>query len=414
MKCRHCQAELRLPFLDLGHAPPSNAYLSEAALRGPETWFPLRILVCESCWLVQTEDHAGREALFTDDYAYFSSFSSSWLAHSRRYVDAMIGRFGLGKDSMVAEIAANDGYLLQYVKDAGIACYGVEPTASTAQAARERGIDIVQRFFGVELGDELTETGRAADLIAANNVLAHVPDINDFVSGFAALLKPQGVATFEFPHLLRMVQEGQFDTVYHEHYSYLSLTAVSRIFTANGLSVFDVEHLSTHGGSLRVFAQRLDTGKHETSAEVARTLDEEQRAGVATPDFYARFQQQAERVKNDLLAFLVELRRGGKRIAAYGAAAKGNTLLNFAGVRPDLLPYVVDLNPAKQGKYLPGSHIPIVAEARLREDRPEYILILPWNLKTEVSEQLAYARHDWNAKLVTAIPSLSIDSGPHA
>lgn len=414
MKCRHCQAELRLPFLDLGHAPPSNAYLSEAALRGPETWFPLRILVCESCWLVQTEDHAGREALFTDDYAYFSSFSSSWLAHSRRYVGAMIGRFGLGKDSMVAEIAANDGYLLQYVKDAGIACYGVEPTASTAQAARERGIDIVQRFFGVELGDELTESGRAADLIAANNVLAHVPDINDFVSGFAALLKPQGVATFEFPHLLRMVQEGQFDTVYHEHYSYLSLTAVSRIFTANGLSVFDVEHLSTHGGSLRVFAQRLDTGKHETSAEVARTLDEEQRAGVATPDFYARFQQQAERVKNDLLAFLVELRRGGKRIAAYGAAAKGNTLLNFAGVRPDLLPYVVDLNPAKQGKYLPGSHIPIVAEARLREDRPEYILILPWNLKTEVSEQLAYARHDWNAKLVTAIPSLSIDSGPHA
>jgi SAM-dependent methyltransferase len=414
VKCRHCQAELRLPFLDLGHAPPSNAYLSEAALRGPETWFPLRILVCESCWLVQTEDHAGREALFTDDYAYFSSFSSSWLAHSRRYVDAMIGRFGLGKDSMVAEIAANDGYLLQYVNEAGIACYGVEPTASTAQAARDRGIDIVQRFFGVELGDELTESGRAADLIAANNVLAHVPDINDFVSGFAALLKPQGVATFEFPHLLRMVQDGQFDTVYHEHYSYLSLTAVSRIFTANGLSVFDVEHLSTHGGSLRVFAQRLDTGKHETSAEVARTLDEEQRAGVATPDFYACFQQQAERVKNDLLAFLVELRRGGKRIAAYGAAAKGNTLLNFAGVRPDLLPYVVDLNPAKQGKYLPGSHIPIVAEARLREDRPEYILILPWNLKTEVSEQLAYARHDWNAKLVTAIPSLSIDSGPHA
>ncbi|MGE8701630.1 MAG: methyltransferase domain-containing protein [Achromobacter sp.] len=414
MKCRHCQAELRLPFLDLGHAPPSNAYLTEAALRGPETWFPLRILVCESCWLVQTEDHAGREALFTDDYAYFSSFSSSWLAHSRRYVDAMIGRFGLGKDSMVAEIAANDGYLLQYVKEAGIACYGVEPTASTAQAARDRGIDIVQRFFGVELGDELTEGGRAADLIAANNVLAHVPDINDFVSGFAALLKPQGVATFEFPHLLRMVQEGQFDTVYHEHYSYLSLTAVSRIFTANGLSVFDVEHLGTHGGSLRVFAQRLDTGKHETGAEVARTLDEEQRAGVAGSDFYARFQQQAERVKNDLLAFLVELRRGGKRIAAYGAAAKGNTLLNFAGVRPDLLPYVVDLNPAKQDKYLPGSHIPIVAEARLREDRPEYILILPWNLKTEVSEQLAYARHEWGAKLVTAIPSLSIDSGPHA
>ncbi|MFY0476540.1 methyltransferase domain-containing protein [Achromobacter marplatensis] len=414
MKCRHCQADLRLPFLDLGHAPPSNAYLTETALRGPETWFPLRILVCESCWLVQTEDHAGREALFTDDYAYFSSFSSSWLAHSRRYVDTMISRFGLGADSMVTEIAANDGYLLQYVKAAGVPCYGVEPTASTAQAARERGIDIVQRFFGVALGDELAEQGRAADLIAANNVLAHVPDINDFVSGFTALLKPQGVATFEFPHLLRMVQESQFDTAYHEHYSYLSLTAVSRIFQSNGLAVFDVEHLGTHGGSLRVFAQRADTGKHDVSDNVAHTLAQEQQAGMTGPEFYSRFQQEAERVKNDLLAFLVELRRGGKRIAAYGAAAKGNTLLNFAGVRPDLLPYVVDLNPAKQDKYLPGSHIPIVAEARLREDKPEYILILPWNLKAEVSEQLDYARREWHAKLVTAIPSLSIESGASA
>ena len=410
MKCRHCQAELRLPFLDLGHAPPSNAYLSASALRGPETWFPLRILVCESCWLVQTEDHAGREALFTDDYAYFSSFSSSWLAHSRRYVDTMISRFGLNEGSMVTEIAANDGYLLQYVKAAGIPCYGVEPTASTAEAARERGIDIVQRFFGVDLGDELAVQGRAADLIAANNVLAHVPDINDFVSGFAALLKPQGVATFEFPHLLRMVQESQFDTAYHEHYSYLSLTAVSRIFQANGLSVFDVEPLSTHGGSLRVYAQRRDTGKHVVTDQVARTLGEEQQAGMTTPAFYTRFQEEAERVKNDLLAFLVQLRRAGKRIAAYGAAAKGNTLLNFAGVRPDLLPYVVDLNPAKQDKYLPGSHIPIVAEARLREDQPEYILVLPWNLKTEVSAQLDYARREWHAKLVTAIPSLSIES----
>ncbi len=412
MKCRHCQADLRLPFLDLGHAPPSNAYLTEVDLRGPETWFPLRILVCESCWLVQTEDHAGREALFTDDYAYFSSFSSSWLAHSRQYVDTMISRFGLGADSMVTEIAANDGYLLQYVKAAGVPCYGVEPTASTAQAARDRGIDIVQRFFGVALGDELAEQGRAADLIAANNVLAHVPDINDFVSGFTALLKPQGVATFEFPHLLRMVQESQFDTAYHEHYSYLSLTAVLRVFKSNGLSVFDVEHLSTHGGSLRVYAQRADTGNHALTAEVSRTLALEQQAGMDGPEFYSRLQQEAERVKNDLLALLVELRRGGKRIAAYGAAAKGNTLLNFAGVRPDLLPYVVDLNPAKQDKYLPGSHIPIVAEGRLREDQPEYILILPWNLKAEVSEQLDYARREWHAKLVTAIPSLSIESSP--
>lgn len=414
MKCRHCQADLRLPFLDLGHAPPSNAYLTADALRGPETWFPLRLLVCESCWLVQTEDHAGREALFTDDYAYFSSFSSSWLAHSRRYVDAMVARFGLGPQSMVCEIAANDGYLLQYVKAAGIPCYGVEPTASTAQAARERGIDIVQRFFGVALGDELASTGRAADLIAANNVLAHVPDINDFVSGFAALLKPQGVATFEFPHLLRMVRENQFDTAYHEHYSYLSLTAVSRIFQANGLRVFDVEPLPTHGGSLRVYAQRLDTGNHEATAAVTRTLDEERQAGMTGAAFYSRFQEQAERIKNDLLALLLELRRNGKRVAAYGAAAKGNTLLNFAGVRPDLLPYVVDLNPAKQGKHLPGSHIPIVAEDVLRQDRPEYIVVLPWNLKAEVSQQLAYAREGWHGKLVTAVPALAIDGGQDA
>lgn len=409
MKCRHCQAGLRLPFLDLGHAPPSNAYLSEAAVRGPETWFPLRLLVCENCWLVQTEDHAGREALFTDDYAYFSSYSSSWLEHSRRYVDAMIHRFRLGPDSIVSEIAANDGYLLQYVRQAGIPCYGIEPTHGTAQAARARGIDIVQRFFGAELGAELARQGRAADLTVANNVLAHVPDINDFVAGFAALLKPQGVATFEFPHLLCMMRENQFDTAYHEHYSYLSLTAVSRIFEHNGLAVFDVEHIGTHGGSLRVYAQRADTGAQPASAEVGRTLAEEQEAGIRDAAFYAGFQAQAERVKNDLLAFLLDLRRAGKRIAGYGAAAKGNTLLNFAGARPDLLPYVIDRNPAKQGKYLPGSHIPIMTEDRLRQDRPEYILILPWNLKTEVTAQLSYASREWGAHFVTAVPTLAVD-----
>lgn len=405
MKCRHCGSELHLPFLDLGNAPPSNAYLTEEAVRAPEIWFPLRILVCKSCWLVQTEDHAGREALFTQDYAYFSSFSTTWLAHAQRYVDQMIARFGLNVNSCVIEVAANDGYLLQYVKQAGIPCYGIEPTTSTASAARSKGIDIVERFFGVELAEELVQAGKQADLMAANNVLAHVPDINDFVSGFNHLLKPQGVVTFEFPHLLRMVQENQFDTAYHEHYSYLSLTAVQRIFAANGLTVFDVEELPTHGGSLRVFAQRSDTGVHERSAAVAGLLETEAQAGMTTPAFYQAFQQRAEKVKDDLVLFLIDAKRRGLKVGAYGAAAKGNTLLNFAGIRPDLLPYVVDKNPAKQNKCMPGSRIPILDEAHLKADRPDLILILPWNLREEVMAQLAYVQA-WGGQFVTAVPEL--------
>ena len=407
MKCRHCGSELHLPFLDLGNAPPSNAYLTEEAVRAPEVWFPLRILVCESCWLVQTEDHAGREALFTQDYAYFSSFSTTWLAHAQRYVDQMIARFGLNASSCVVEVAANDGYLLQYVKQAGIPCYGIEPTTSTASAARNKGIDIVERFFGVELADELVQAGKQADLMVANNVLAHVPDINDFVSGFTRLLKPQGVVTFEFPHLLRMVQENQFDTAYHEHYSYLSLTALQRIFAANGLTVFDVEELPTHGGSLRVFAQRTDTGIHEHSSAVADLLEAEAQAGMATPAFYQAFQQRAEKVKDDLVLFLIDAKRRGLKVGAYGAAAKGNTLLNFAGIRPDLLPYVVDKNPAKQNRCMPGSRIPIVDEAHLKADRPDLILILPWNLREEVMAQLAYVQ-EWGGQFVTAVPALEV------
>lgn len=407
MKCRHCGSELRLPFLDLGSAPPSNAYLSEMSLRAPEVWFPLRLLVCEECWLVQTEDHAGREALFTQDYAYFSSFSTSWLAHAEHYVQTMNERFGLHGASTVVEVAANDGYLLQYVQAAGVPCYGVEPTASTARAARAKGIEIVERFFGVILAEELSAAGRQADLIAANNVLAHVPDINDFVSGFTSLLKPHGVATFEFPHLLHMVQENQFDTAYHEHYSYLSLTAVQRIFDANGLDVFDVEQLPTHGGSLRVFAQRRDTGIHAHDDAVSAMLALEASARMSTSGFYRSFQAHAEKVKDDIVAFLIEARRQGLKVGAYGAAAKGNTLLNFAGIRPDLLPYVVDKNPAKQGKYLPGSRIPIVGEAHLKAHRPERILILPWNLRDEIITQLSYVQK-WGASLVTAVPQLEV------
>lgn len=407
MKCRHCGQMLSLPFLDLGSAPPSNAYLTESTLNAPEVWYPLRVLACEHCWLVQTEDHAGREALFNDDYAYFSSFSSSWLAHAQQYTLDMQARLGLNANSCVVEVAANDGYLLQYVKQLGVPCYGIEPTASTAAAAINKGIDIVGRFFGVELAQELAAQGRQADLMAANNVLAHVPDINDFCAGFAHLLKPQGVATFEFPHLLRMVQQCQFDTAYHEHYSYLSLTAVQTIFATNGLSVFDVQELPTHGGSLRVFAQRADSGTQAVSTTVQELLDAEQVAGMKTLSFYSQFTLQPSRIVREMLLFLANQINTGGRVGAYGAAAKGNTLLNFAGVRPHLLPYVVDKNPAKQGKFMPGSRIPIVNEDFLIAHQPSHVLILPWNLKDEVMAQLAYIRN-WGGKFVTAVPHLEI------
>ncbi|HCX66200.1 class I SAM-dependent methyltransferase [Parvibaculum sp.] len=407
MKCRHCGTPLEQTFVDLGASPPSNAYLTREALAGPEVWYPLRVLVCTNCWLVQTEDHAGREELFASDYAYFSSTSSGWLAHSKAYVDEMTTRFSLDHDSMVVEVAANDGYLLQYVKAGGIPCYGIEPTASTAAAAREKGIDIVERFFGVELATELAGAGRQADLTAANNVLAHVPDINDFVSGFARLLKPEGVSTFEFPHLLNLVRQNQFDTIYHEHYSYLSLAAVARIFAVNGLSVFDVEELPTHGGSLRVFAQRSDTGKRERTDRLAKMEKTEAEAGIESSAFYEGFQAKAEKVKDDFVAFLIDAKRKGLKVGAYGAAAKGNTLMNFAGIRPDLIPYVVDRAAAKLGKYMPGSRIPIVDEAHLEANRPDLIVILPWNIRDEVMRQLDHAR-SWGARFVTAVPELVV------
>lgn len=405
MKCRHCDSPLQLPFLDLGSAPPSNAYLSEDALRAPETWYPLRVLVCQQCWLVQTEDYAQREVLFTHNYAYFSSSSSSWLSHAQAYVNLMQQHLELNRESCVVEIAANDGYLLGYVQQAGIPCYGIEPTASTAAAARVKGIEVIEEFFGAALAEKLALAGRQADLVVANNVLAHVPDINDFVTGFARLLKPQGVATFEFPQLLKLVQHHQFDTIYHEHFSYLSLTAVQRIFQFNGLSVFDVQQLTTHGGSLRVYAQRADTGRRTEQPAVARQLSDEAVAGVSSQSFYTGLQAAAERVKHDFLSFLLQARQDGLKVGAYGAAAKGNTLLNFCGVRPDLLPYVVDRSREKVGRFLPGSRIPIVAEDHLRMHRPELILLPPWNLRGELATQLAYTS-EWGAKLFVVIPRL--------
>lgn len=407
MKCRHCANELGLLFVDLGSAPPSNAYLTEETLHAPEKWFPLRVLVCEHCWLVQTEDFAKAHELFDAEYAYFSGISSSWLAHSERYVSDMVLRFRLIANSHVVEVAANDGSLLQYFKMRGIPCLGVEPTASTAAAARAKGIAVVEEFFGVELARRLVAAGKSADLTVANNVLAHVPDINDFVAGFALLLKPDGVATFEFPHLLRLVAENQFDTIYHEHFSYLSLTAVTRIFERNGLAVFDLEELPTHGGSLRLFSQRMDFGRRAPTLRVAEMSVREAAEGMTTCRYYTDCQARVDRVKNHFVAFLIEATRMGKKVAAYGAAAKGNTLLNYAGVRPDLLPWVADRNPAKQGKYLPGSRIPIVAEACIREKRPHYVVILPWNLREEVVTQLDYIR-EWDGQFVTAVPSLLV------
>ena len=406
MKCRHCGSELELPLVDLGSAPPSNAYLTEQTLKAPEKWYPLRVLVCEHCWLVQTEDFAQAQELFDADYSYFSGFSSTWLAHCERYVDDVAARFELGPDSHVVEVAANDGYLLQYVQARNIPCTGVEPTARTAAAARAKGIPIVEDFFSMRLARELAAQGKRADLTVANNVLAHVPDINDFVAGFAVLLKPSGVATFEFPHLLKLIAEGQFDTIYHEHFSYLSLTAVARIFAANGLAVFDVQEHATHGGSLRVFAQRSDTGQHSRGANVEQLLEHEAQAGM-TAHFYAGFQATTDKVKNDFLTFLLDAKRQGKSVAAYGAAAKGNTLMNYAGIRPDLIEFVVDRNPAKQGKYMPGSRIPIADEARLKNSMPDYVVILPWNLKAEVMQQLEYIKA-WGGRFVTAVPHLAV------
>jgi SAM-dependent methyltransferase len=364
-------------------------------------------MVCEQCWLVQTRDFAQADELFQADYAYYSSYSTSWLDHSRRYVAAMIGRFGLDASSHVVEVASNDGYLLQYVREAGIPCTGVEPTAGTAQVARAKGIETVEDFFGVRLAGLMATRGQSADLTVANNVLAHVPDINDFVAGFARLLKPNGVATFEFPHLLRLLAESQFDTIYHEHFSYLSFTVVTTIFAANGLQVFDVEQLPTHGGSLRVYAQRTDTGRRPRTENARRLEAEERAAGVANQALYSGLQGAAEQIKYELLTFLLQAKRDGKVVAAYGAAAKGNTLLNFAGVRGDLLAFVADRNPAKQDKFMPGSRIPIVGADHIERHRPDFILILPWNLRDEVVEQLRGAR-TWGARFVTAIPRLEI------
>jgi hypothetical protein len=406
MNCRHCATPLRHNLLDLGFAPPSNAYLTDEDLSRPEKYYPLRVKVCDGCWLVQTEDYANAYELFSANYAYFSSTSSSWLKHARDYSDHVIERFNLGSNSQVVEIASNDGYLLRNFVSAGIPCLGIEPTTGTAKAAEALGIPVLREFFGEALAHKLRDQGTRADLIIGNNVYAHVPDINDFTRGLKAALKPDGTITLEFPHLMRLIERAQFDTVYHEHFSYLSLQTVSRIFAAAGLRVWNVEELPTHGGSLRVYGCHQDDPRL-TQAAVSGIFQSEIQHGLQDLATYLKFQPRADKIKDDLLSFLLEQKRSGKKVAAYGAAAKGNTLLNYAGVRADLVEFVFDAAQAKQGKYLPGSHIPILHPSEMLNRAFDWVLILPWNIASEVVEQNAVLKTK-SVRFVTAVPELTV------
>ncbi len=406
MNCRHCAKTLELTFLDLGFAPPSNAYLNHEDLTKAEKYYPLKVKLCTHCWLVQTEDYAQADELFSGNYAYFSSTSSSWLAHAASYATSIINRLGLNKNSYVIEVGSNDGYLLKNFVAAGVPCLGIEPTASTAATAEKLFIPVLNEFFSEALGRLLASKGQYADLIVGNNVFAHVPDINDFTLGLKAVLKPNGTITLEFPHLMRLIEHTQFDTIYHEHFSYLSLYTVDRIFRAVGLRIWDVEQLPTHGGSLRIYGCHAENLRI-SSKSVAALLEEEDRRGLQTLATYQFFQARADKVKDDLLIFLIEQKRLGNKVAAYGAAAKGNSLLNYAGVKTDLLPFVCDAASAKQGKYMPGSHIPILSPGVLAEYAPDFLLILPWNIAAEVKQQNAKLSEQ-GTKFVTAVPNLVI------
>ena len=404
MNCRHCGNTLQHTFVDLGFAPPSNAYLTQADLQRPEKYYPLKVKVCGQCWLVQTEDYAQADELFSPEYAYFSSTSSSWLAHAKRYAEKMIQELNLDSKKFVIEVASNDGYLLKNFVGAGIPCLGIEPTASTAEAAEKIGIPVLREFFGEALGQRLAVQGKQAELITGNNVYAHVPDINDFTKGLKAALKPNGTITLEFPHLMRLIEQAQFDTIYHEHFSYLSLYTVMQIFSSVGLRAFNVEELSTHGGSLRVYGCHIDYPR-SVSRAVEQVLEKEEAAGLKTLETYLSFQPRADKIKNDFLAFLLDQKRSGRKVVAYGAAAKGSTLLNYAGVKPDLLSFVCDAATAKQNKFMPGSHIPILDPKAILRANPDYVVVLPWNIVDEVKSQLQPNLP--NARFVTAAPELS-------
>ncbi len=404
--CRFCGAGLEHTFVDLGMSPLCESILRADQLNQMEPFYPLHVYVCGECFLVQLQEYVSPEAIFSD-YAYFSSYSDSWLAHAKNYSDKMVRLFGLNGKSLVVELASNDGYLLQNFLHLSIPTLGIEPAANVAEVAISKGVPTLVRFFGREMASELAADGKLADLLLGNNVLAQVPDLNSFVAGMKILLKPRGVITMEFPHVLRLMQENQFDTIYHEHFSYFSLWTVEKIFAAHGLVLFDIEELSTHGVSLRIYARHSGDASKPVTSRVEELRARELAAGVNRLEAYATFDEQVKETKRRLLDFLIRARREGKRVAGYGAPGKGNTLLNYCGIRTDFLEYTVDRNPNKHGKFLPGTHIPIYPPERIRETHPDYVLILPWNLKEEIMEQNAYVR-EWNGRFVVPIPEVKV------
>ncbi len=407
LNCRFCGTALTQSFCDLGMSPLSNANIRPEQMNQMERFYPLHAFVCHSCWLVQLDSFEAPDHIFDEHYTYFSSYSDSWLAHAKAYVEKMSARWQLDADSHVVEIASNDGYLLQYFVARGIPVLGVEPTANTAAVARQKDVPTLEKFFGVATARELAAQGKHADLLLGNNVLAHVPDLNDFVAGMKILLQPHGVITMEFPHLLQLIRNNQFDTIYHEHFSYLSLLTVEKVFAAHGLTLFDVEELPTHGGSLRIYARHDENDTKPLSDAVDALRAKEVAAGLNAPQVYGEFAEQARETKRGLLEFLIAAKRQGKSIVGYGAPAKANTLLNYCGVRSDFIDYTVDRSPHKQGTFLPGTHIPVFHPERIAETKPDYIVILPWNLKEELIGQLAYARQ-WGAKFVLLIPQVEV------
>ena len=406
MRCRFCGTELKHTFVDLGMSPLCESYLTAEHLNEMEPFFPLHVQVCGECFLVQLPEYVAPENIFTE-YAYFSSYSDSWLAHSKSYTDQMIERFSLDAKSLVVEVASNDGYLLQYFVERKIPVLGIEPAANVAAVAQQKGVPSLVKFFGRETARQLAGTGQQPDLLLGNNVLAQVPDINDFVAGMKILLKPEGVITMEFPHLQRLMEQNQFDTIYHEHFSYFSLLATEKICAAHGLTLFDVEELPTHGGSLRIYARHTDDHSKPVGPRIRELRSREEALGYQKLETYTRFAEQVQETKRKLLEFLIGAKRSGKRIAGYGAPGKGNTLLNYCAIRTDFLDYTVDRNPYKHGRYLPGTHVPIYAPDRIRETRPDYLLILPWNLKDEIIKQNAFIR-EWGGKFVVPIPEVQI------
>jgi len=409
MKCRHCKNNLEYIFLDLGHTPPANAYLSKDELQKPELTFPLRIYVCDSCWLVQTEDYLKPEDLFCDDYAYFSSTSKTWLEHAHQYSEMIKTRLSLSKNDFIIEIASNDGYLLKNFVAMGIPCLGIEPTESTARVSEKNNIPVLQEFFGLKTANYLATKDKCADLICGNNVYAHVPDINNFTQGLSIVLKKNGTINLEFPHLMRLIEKNQFDTVYHEHFSYLSLTTVCGIFSKANLRIYDVEELYTHGGSLRVYGCHKNDSNKDTNQSVFNMLEKEKYSGLLDLNLYKNFQKKINKIKNDFLMFLIDQKRTEKSVVAYGAAAKGNTLLNYAGIKSDLIQFICDAAPSKQGYFLPGSHIPIISPDKLSKKKPDWIVILPWNISSEIIEQQKHLLSQ-GGKFVTVVPELKIYS----